>query len=126
VRALACGTVDHRNAVRFGLTANATTEAACHLHQVGVLQRFVGPVSARHHMRNPPGSCPVRKYAFWTPGCSYKETPVNRSSASGPAMQQIACWKPVNWPLGARTLPRTLPAAPSYIRTSLKRQQKCK
>src|SRR6516162_7694150 len=43
VLALACGTVDHRNTVRFGATANATTEAAGHPHQVGVLQRVVGP-----------------------------------------------------------------------------------
>jgi hypothetical protein len=43
VFALSCGTVDHRNAVGLGVAANAPTEAAGHPHQVGVLQRLVGP-----------------------------------------------------------------------------------
>jgi hypothetical protein len=33
VFALACGTVDHRNTVRLGVAADATTEAAGHPHQ---------------------------------------------------------------------------------------------
>jgi len=37
VLALACGTVDHRNAVSLGVAANPATEAAGHPHQVGVL-----------------------------------------------------------------------------------------
>jgi putative transposase len=43
VLALPCGTVDHRNAVGRGVAADAPAEAAGHPHQVGILQRLVGP-----------------------------------------------------------------------------------
>src|ERR1700740_1122827 len=41
--ALAYGTVDHRNGVCFGIAANTTAEPAGHPHQIGVLQRLIGP-----------------------------------------------------------------------------------
>ena len=55
VLALPCRTVDHRNFVGFGITANATAEAAGHPHQVGVLQRLV-----RSGQRPPPHTKPAR------------------------------------------------------------------
>src|SRR5271168_2002841 len=53
--ALACRTVDHRNAVRLGITANATAEAASQPHQVGVFERLV-----RSGQRSPPHPEPAR------------------------------------------------------------------
>src|SRR5215831_3753632 len=66
VLALPCRTVDHGNIVGFGIAANATAEPAGHPHEVGVSSVSSDPVSARHHTRNPPGSCPMRKYALRT------------------------------------------------------------
>src|SRR6476646_4396300 len=46
-------TVDHGNAVRLGITANATAEPAGHPHQVGVFERVV-----RSSQRPPPDTEP--------------------------------------------------------------------
>ena len=49
VLALPRRTVDHRNVVRFGITANATAEPAGQPHQVGIFERLV-----RSGQRPPP------------------------------------------------------------------------
>ena len=55
VLALPCRTVDYRNAVRFGITANTAAEPAGHPHQVGVFERRV-----RSGQRPPPHTKPTR------------------------------------------------------------------
>ena len=58
VFALPCRTVDYRNAVRLGIAANATAEAAGHPHQIGVLQRRVGPGQRLPPDAEPAGTMP--------------------------------------------------------------------
>ena len=53
--ALAYRTVDHGNAVRLGITTDATAEPAGQPHQVGVFERLV-----RSGQRPPPHSEPAR------------------------------------------------------------------
>jgi len=79
VLALPCRTVDQRNAVGFGVTANATAEAAGQPHQVGVFQRLI-----RSGQRPPPDTEPTRIMSHAEVGV--KDDPIDAVVA---AAQQI-------------------------------------
>src|SRR6516165_2039336 len=55
VLALPCRTVDHRNAVRFGIAANTAAEPPGQPHQVSVFERLIGA-----RQRPPPYTEPAR------------------------------------------------------------------
>ncbi|MGH9629083.1 MAG: hypothetical protein ACRD7E_12235 [Bryobacteraceae bacterium] len=53
--------VNDRNAICFRIAADTTAETARRRIRCVLSSVSSDPVSARHQMRNPPGSCPIRK-----------------------------------------------------------------